>query len=142
LAVTTHPKFDANIKIWYSVMIYHFLKDKNRELNWDIYAIYIYLVISWTTRRLSVLNQLQPIMTSILKSCFQPIRYTISLPVSRLSQCCVLKLWKTKLLGRSSWDLSSKYSNTFNVEIVRVRGIRVNKLWLGGIFIWCLLQNL
>jgi len=32
LAVTTHPKFDANTKIWYSVMIYHFLKDKNREL--------------------------------------------------------------------------------------------------------------
>lgn len=32
LAVTTHPKFDSNTKIWYSVMIYHFLKDKNREL--------------------------------------------------------------------------------------------------------------
>lgn len=32
LTVTTHPKFDANTKIWYGVMIYHFLKDKNREL--------------------------------------------------------------------------------------------------------------
>lgn len=31
--VTTHPKFSNNTKLWYSVMLYHFMKEANRDLN-------------------------------------------------------------------------------------------------------------
>lgn len=31
---TTHPKFrNNNIKLWYSVMMYNFLKDSSRDIN-------------------------------------------------------------------------------------------------------------
>ena len=32
--ITTHPKLkDVNTKIWYSVMMYHFLAQTNKDLN-------------------------------------------------------------------------------------------------------------
>lgn len=31
--VTTHPKFTNNTKLWYSVMMYHFMKEASRDLN-------------------------------------------------------------------------------------------------------------
>ena len=32
--ITTHPKFQkTNTKLWYSVMMYHFLSQTNNELN-------------------------------------------------------------------------------------------------------------
>lgn len=32
--ITTHPKFDDNnIKLWYSVMMYNFLAQTNKDLN-------------------------------------------------------------------------------------------------------------
>ena len=31
---TTHPKFkNNNVKLWYSVMMYNFLKESSREIN-------------------------------------------------------------------------------------------------------------
>lgn len=32
--ITTHPKFEHNnTKLWYSVMMYHFLRETNKDLN-------------------------------------------------------------------------------------------------------------
>ena len=34
IKTTTHPKFkNNNVKLWYSVMLYNFLKESSREIN-------------------------------------------------------------------------------------------------------------
>lgn len=31
--ITTHPRFNNNTKLWYSVMMYHFLSQSNKDMN-------------------------------------------------------------------------------------------------------------
>lgn len=31
--ITTHPKFTDNTKLWYSVMMFHFMNQTNKDLN-------------------------------------------------------------------------------------------------------------
>lgn len=37
---TTHPKFkNNNVKLWYSVMMYNFMKESSRDINWSYLSI-------------------------------------------------------------------------------------------------------
>ena len=60
--MTTHPKFeDNNIKLWYSVMMYNFLAQTNKDLNWLGFSMMIdidinlHIIAYYSSRRVLIL---------------------------------------------------------------------------------------